>query len=510
MSRLRLFPDRSVLMIGLAAVNLALAVTVVQLPRPFDSNQNQYFAQAVRLAGTPLEHDWFVHTPAPFPLFNAAAKAIVAMGPLAVKLSVWPFLFIAFAGVTWLVARLQGGSILRGLLVCDAMVIALRLPHLSVNLFAGFGGQYLFRPPAFLQPNTSGCLLLLAFVPFWRAFTAAGRGRDAGLAFALALAACLFHPTYITAVAVALLGAAIADGAAAGRLPEVARLARLAGGGIALLVPVLAANPQLLQMGEQTPQRMTALTRFAFERIPHHTLLSHWVAGDAGLALMIAAAFVLRWRQGDRWLAAWLASTLGACLIAAGLVQVTRNTSLALLFPWRISVILVPVAAACVAVEAIGLAERALGAVRMRTGTTLALVGATAALAVLSAGQIRSILLVTNTDEATQLVARVQPAGVGLIPLDAAYVRLNAPAAVYVEYKSPPFMSDDLVEWWRRIDAVRRIERDPEAFCTAGLTPRVDWILRRRSAAVPDCLRSWRELGASASYVVIAPPEGGA
>jgi hypothetical protein len=112
-----------------------------------------------------------------------------------------------------------------------------------------------------------------------------------------------------------------------------------------LVVPVLAYN--LRTFAPTSPQTFVeAQQLLAHVRIPHHAQVDRWLDGIAWAQIgwiVAAMALVLRSRLFFIMLICFVLS------LALTLVQVgTGNNTLALLFPWRVSSILVPIATAIV------------------------------------------------------------------------------------------------------------------------------------------------------------------
>ncbi len=217
------------------------------------------------------------------------------------------------------------------------------------------------------------------------------------------------------------------------------------------------------------------------------------------VALVGAGVVLARPLRGGRWLGVWLLAATIPGLLAALVVEYTRWTELALLFPWRITVLTVPIAATVLVVR--------IGEALRRPRPYAWRVPAVAAAALLAGYGLHSTAQAQSPDslEPTALVLTAQPEGVGLVPLLVENVRLNAEVPIYVDWKSPPYAGDDLAQWWRRYDQVAAFERDPESFCEADWTAGIDWVLLPSGAQV-SCLQAWPVLGESAGYVVRQRP----
>ncbi len=353
----------------------------------------------------------------------------------------------------------------------------------------------------FYQPAAAGSLVLVGAALALRARIRPEAVRPASGYAALAATAlgCALHPTYLLVAALLLFSAMLVDLAAGRRSMRL--VAGYAGIVAVLAVAGIAANPAIVDLAAGDT---SVVSRFAFERIGHHTLISQWGIWDLRYVAVILVAAGLWWRTSS-WLARWLVLSVTLALGLALIVEVTRNTSLALAFPARATVILVPLAMAATAAWCIRwLLARDFGPRLQRNAVWIAV----PLVAVLAAGGIVQTVERHSAapDEVTALVAGAQPAGVGLVPLDHAdNVRLNAGAALFVDHKSPPYASDDLVEWFRRLDAVQAAQLDPQRYCDLLAAEQIDWVVLR-GASTPACVADWAEVAGSGRFRLLAAP----
>ena len=96
----------------------------------------------------------------------------------------------------------------------------------------------------------------------------------------------------------------------------------------------------LLALGPQAAEGARILVH---ERIPHHTLPAEWLGPRTAFCLLLVAAAMLAFRRDRRVLLTLGAPAAAAILLSLG-VTLARNDRLYLLFPWRISAALVPLA----------------------------------------------------------------------------------------------------------------------------------------------------------------------
>jgi len=499
---------------------------------PFVSNQNTYLLHGIGATFESLSDDWLMNTTDPYPFFSSMVgtwwsvfgfsglRALELMGT-----------FVALIGI-WLIAkaliRTPSSRAPLAIMVAiglSASVLVDAIPQRGLQLvspeaanvfarvgppdpFQGFGGQYLL---SFLQPSLAGSLLLPAmglwFLSQRRALTSlprvvSGQWLVVG-ALLLASLAAMLHPTYLVVTQVARLVAVAVDYS----MQRVTRkrVFAYAAASVSITAVTVLVNPGLMQVGSQSSSTTTALYRLAFERIPHHTLWTQWSPVDVvRLGLVLAAIWLAREVVNGIWIQRWIGGTLGVGLTLALVVEVTRWPTLALLFPWRISVVLVPLAAVVVLV---GLARRTTKRFRISNVMenaglyVLALVSVVAAIGgtLVSARQVPPTL----GDASVRLVNETRPTGVGLIPLGAQAIRLNAQVPIYVDWKSHPLVGSEVSEWWSRIDLVRSWEQNPETLCVTELAASVDWVLMPQGTESPSCLNGWDTLGSSEGLVLL-------
>jgi hypothetical protein len=469
----------------------------VQAPLYY-SNQNQYFLHGLAATGRgDLARDWLANTRDPTPVFSAGVAGAYSTvgesafyGIYAVLIGVYFVSLVSLIDATLGLPRSRPARfvLLTLLVVVHAAVFRLaslyvtgtavpqylhyRMAAVDVPRYAQFGvaGQYLLGPG--LQPSAIGVLLLASLVAFTRDRLV--------WAAVLTAAACAVHATYLLPAAMftaAYMVLLLKDGRW--------RAALLLGLGTLLAVaPVVYCG--LTEFGQTTPEQFAEAQRvLAVERIPHHTLVSRWWDRPAQAQVAwVVFAILLAWRTRLFGLMA-IPAVLAAALT---LVQAkTGSLPLALVFPWRISVVLVPVATAVILTRLVAFLTP------LPSGSVwpgwLARAVAAAALAAVVAGGVyvstREPQRMYPIDEAElPLLAFVEPhrkpGEVYLIPVDKGgkleQFRLMTGAAVYVDWKSIPYRDVELLEWWRRVGQVTRwyAANDWDRFhadlVTAGIT----------------------------------------
>jgi hypothetical protein len=461
-------------------VLLLLTSGALFLPRPFLGNQNTYLLHAVAGRDTRLQSDWLASTPDTNQFFTRVASTLMSVwGVHAIHFITYVFFAICLLSIYFLVLEYFKSVLLARIAVIviaiaqspGQLIPALRRP------FNGLGGQYVLGQEGYFQPAVAGAFLLLSLALLSRRLWI-----PAGIAGSIA---CATHPSLLfssLAITGLLLIATSID-----RKTVNLRYASIFIGYCCVLVGVtVLLNSNYLKLLSGSPEQRDALRRFAFERIPHHTLMSNWdwYSIDLWIVLVWACAIALSFSvMRVNWLGYFLTGALAFSMVSAMIVQQTENTTLALLFPWRLSVVCFPISFAIVVAALAKL-------LRERGGKILIALG----VALLLPISVRSVnLSVINEPplEGTKLAAAMNSEliqGTGFIPTEMKDVRLNLRRPIYVDWKSAPYLGPDLAEWWRRIDQASRIEQNPEMFCELDSQQHFGWVISKNSSQVPGCL----------------------
>jgi hypothetical protein len=204
------------------------------------------------------------------------------------------------------------------------------------------------------------------------------------------------------------------------------------------------------------------------ERIPHHAVVGQWLDATTGVKLALILAALACTRRSRLFPILLLPLLLGLSLTA---IQVAADSNtLALLFPWRVSALLVPLSTAVLVDWAVGRVSPWVG---RRTGAARRLCVLTVALLAL-AGAVRFALDLQEleADPAGPMMAFARenraPGQVYLIPPDLQQFRLATGLPAFVDLKSIPYRDVEVVEWFTRmrIEAGSIGDRPEEVDCT--------------------------------------------
>lgn len=432
----------------------------------YTSNQNQYFLHGAAAAGIgTLRQDWLANTADPTPLFSLLVRLSYLLPPPVFHLEYLALLALyawAMLGVASSLADLQGrrrALFLAGLVLTHSAALRFllgRLPgsHWAYLLEGGVAGQRLLGEV--LQPSAFGVLLVLSVLFYLR-------GRPFAAALSAALAASV-HPTYLLTAGLLTL-TYLAHLARAGQ-PR--RALAVGAAALAAVLPILAYVT--LTFRPSSPEAAADAARVLVEvRIPHHAVPAAWF--DATVVVKVGLVLAALWLARRTPLAPVLAvPALGAALLTLAQV-LTGSHRLALLFPWRVSALLVPLATAVLLARAVEALPPG-GAARLaRLALPLAALLALAGLADFVLGYRRQA-----ADPARPMMAHVAatraPGQVYLIPPRMQDFRLATGAPAVVDFKSIPYRDVEVLAWYGRLQVAQWFYRDRAEEVDCDLLPR--------------------------------------
>ncbi|HWG47678.1 MAG TPA: DUF6798 domain-containing protein [Gemmataceae bacterium] len=311
-------------------------------PALYYSNQNQYFLHGLAHGDCGfLQDDWLANTADPAPVFSGlVAFTYRHLSEAFFYVYYLLVLGVYFHALVGIFSRVSGrpptGLMRLGFIAIFVALHSALLRWTSAQLFgvdypwylqAGVANQYLLG--AGLQPSVFGVLLLLSIYTFLQ-------DRPLAAVTASSLAAVL-HSTYLLSAALLTLSYLYILGRDK-RFREVCFTALLA---LVIVAPVLAYNLRTFapSSSQAFAESQHLLAHF---RLPHHAEPILWFDGIACAQVIgvLVALFLVRGHRLFPILALPFTLSLVLTLVQMG----TGNDTLALLFPWRTSAILVPLA----------------------------------------------------------------------------------------------------------------------------------------------------------------------
>ncbi|MSR54720.1 MAG: hypothetical protein EXS09_15750 [Gemmataceae bacterium] len=454
------------------------ALAHTQAPEYF-SNQHHYFLHGFAQANVgQLNEDWLANTKDPTPVYSwLVAKAYSSVGPFAFQIVYFVLLGVYFESMRQLIGALPGfpdrGPARVLFLTLFLTVHAAILRVLFVRLTgvdyawyaqAGLAAQYLLGPG--LQPSAFGVLLITSLAAFVN--------QRPLLASVLAASVCVLHATYLLPAGLMVFAYCVV------LVREKQMRTALIGGAIALVIvaPTLVFSAQTF-LGGDADQLREAQRIFSRIRIPHHTSFERWFDVVAGVQIGVMGVGLLLAQKTRLFLVLLIPAVAGLLL---AIVQIrTDSDSLALLFPWRFSVLLMPISGAIILGKlANGLASLRAPRALVASCTLMAVALAISGIIVMTNG----LGYYTNPDElpllhhirenkrpgevylipakfptlkkespASQSKTFAPPVRSGAvgIPVDLQRFRLSTEAPIYIDFKAPPYEASEILEWHRRL-----------------------------------------------------------
>lgn len=434
---------------------LVFSVSYTQSPLYF-SNQNQYFLHGLSQAGVGfLENDWLAQTRDPTPVFSYLVRgterfldekffylyqallsgvyiySLLGIGTFAFGLENSRVTLIYFTVLTGLHSALFAEV--------SSRVVGI---DLALRLNSGVAGQYVLG--SYLQPSSFGVLLILSIYLFLL--------RRPFLSSSCGMLAAIIHPTYLLSVAALTLSYSVVT---AVYHRSAGRALQLAFWSFITVLPILLYSwvvfrPTSLQLMTKSHE---ILANF---RIPSHARPTEWIDASVygKLAIVGLAVFLVRKTV--------LASILGTALLVATLLTIVqmamRSTSLALVFPWRLSVFLVPISISVLVAYGISRLHRIPGI--RHHGPLLSLLALTTLFFVTLAGARDMSSRFSRRPYKPQIptmefVKRVKSSShTFIIPTDMERFRLYTGVPIVVDWKSIPYKDEEVIEWYERVQAV--------------------------------------------------------
>jgi hypothetical protein len=456
------------------------------------SNQNQYFLHGLAEGGLGLlKDDWLANTKDPTPIFSF----LIATTYRYLHESLFYVYYIVMLGIYFRAltglfdvvvpgkppALIYYGFVAAFVFIHSglARLISARLTGTDYPWYfqAGVAGQYVLGPT--FQPSVFGVLLILSIYLFvtdrpWSAVV-------------IACLAGIVHTTYLLSAGLLVL-AYVCYLFGSDRKRAAFLMAGLAA---VLVAPSLAYT--WFAFGPTTEGDFAhAQAVLAHYRIPHHCEVDRWL-DEIAVAQIVWVAVAIWLVRGSKLFLVMFVSF--AVSVTLSIMQVSSGSNfLALLFPWRASIYLVPIATAIifarVAARLVPVLER------RRTSTRLAMATLViVALAVLPAAGLAINLTGTayqmgsEEDEMMAFVAKHKSKGdiylipielpkppkqpgqisrdfkplvgrgaeASLIPIEMQPFRLKTGAPIFVDYKSIPYKDTEVREWYDRLHLSLRV-----------------------------------------------------
>jgi len=509
-------PSKLNAIVGFLVWAALFAIAYAQAPL-YTSNQNQYFLHAyARLGYGYLDHDWLANTLDPTPVFSELGYLTMRFLGLrelfyiyyALLMGIYLVSLLGIANEFWIGDReLENAKTPppelskdlasdRGEVINSKWLALLGLLFLAHSAAWRFGlarllgdnWSYIIEDgvadqrmlgPVF-QPSAFGVFLALSAALFLR--------RKTYLAVLATGLAAIFHATYVLPSGMLTLAYMYVTWKEKRNPVETFLIG---------LVALLAVSPALYYAinifsatsPEATSQARQILVEF---RIPHHALISQWL--DATVAVKVSLiSFALYLARKRRLF--WVLFIPAILSVILTLIQaITANLSLAILFPWRVSILLVPLAVTVILARIVEWLHKRMSSMPERCTHLLAVASLGLIAMTVLVGAIRFSLDLERKSNLPErglyhyVSLHKQTGEVFLIPVKMQDFRLETGAPVYIDFKSIPYQDNEIVEWYRRNQLANRFYHKPDCAMLPQLRIEgIDAIILPANQTVDDC-----------------------
>lgn len=427
---------------AIGSVLFCLAATTYFL---YEFNQNTKFLHGLaRAFPERLGADWTAATVDGLPVFSGLVFLVVRFGhPIlfyVIELGLLACLFWSCFSLALRLAGQAGQSVYFQLVLAGVLVL---LIHASAPFLFGYGvaDQYLIG--GYLQPSEFGVLFLASF-----ALALAGFRNSALVAAAVPAA---IHGGYAMLSLIVVGSMMFSDGVSRRNLS--AKLVAIA----LIVVPQVDLALRFTPTDYATFREAAGI--LAFERIPQHSDPARWLRGEAYVKLLLVIAGI--WLAPRGLLRTALAALLVWAVAGTLIVISTGAAGLALVAPWRASIILVPVATLVILAR---LGKLSFGGPSFRRGQAITS-AVFVLLAVFVAGKEAAAKFKSYRDQKVPdyvefIRGNHKPGDVYLTDPFNQRFRLEAMSAQFVSWKTHPYLDREVLEWRRRVMLARKVFGD--------------------------------------------------
>lgn len=426
-------------------------------PKPlFYSNQNTYFLHG--LASTDfgnLEQDWLAKTKDPFPIFSYLVKILYPIGgKINFIVMYYLILIIYFWTLFGIITNILNLTNLYSKLCVYLIIILLHSNELTILtnklinfdlrsfLTEGVAGQYLIGKS--IEPSIFGFFILISLYFFIKG--------KIGLSILFLVITVYFHSSYLITVLIFFTGYSVYL-----LSHKYKNYSKLVFFFISLIVPVIVFYLSFyLPLGSTDGDAKKILYNY---RIPHHANIAYWfnIESTFKYLLLVLSIFFIKNKKFQIILTVPI-----ILLVLLSIIQlITNSIELGLLFPWRISVILIPLLSIIIIYQVtFGLFEKSLS-LNTRSYLIFPIISFVFLISILGIKNYKTYMNTYTfniTDKLFNYVRQKrQIDDQYIVPLQMENFRLETGVPIFIDFKSHPYKSEELVEWYRRVMLVNKI-----------------------------------------------------
>ena len=461
----------------------------------YTSNQNTYYLHGLAQAGFGyLRQDWLANTADPTPVFSLLVE--------------WTFRYLGWEGIFYILYALLMGIYFYSILgilstVFDlsktpaarlALLSLLVLMHSAALRFAisrvmGINWTFILEDGVadqrilglVFQPSAFGVFLMLSIYLFLK--------ERSHLAVLTAALAAIFHPTYLLAAATLTLTYITVDLKEKKQPVKTLSVALLA---FLAVLPILYYT--YTSFWATSGEGITTARQILVEvRLPHHAMVARWMDATAVIKILLVCLGMYLVKK-SRLSFVMLASFTLAAILTLLQVWLGEHT-LALLFPWRLSIYLVPLSTGIILASFITKVSNLPGMQSPRLQKWIYNFSVGLVLACILVGAIRLVLDFENKRNIPEreifdyVYTHSASDEIYLIPVKMQDFRLATGASTFVDFKSSPYKDSEVLEWNRRLQLAERFYQSPDCqtLHTLAASEDITHLILESDTIIPDC-----------------------
>lgn len=474
------------------------AIAYAQSPL-YTSNQNQYFLHGFARAGQGyLQNDWLANTTDPTPIFSFLVFFTVRFLQFETLFYIYYALLMGvylycLVGIVKIFTpnilpelKFLWVTVLVSLLIClhSAALRFVLSRTLGINwsyvLEDGVADQRILGPV--FQPSTFGVFLVASIYLF--------ADHRPYLAVIAAVLASVVHPTYLLSAGTLTLSYVLITLLHEKNIRQSVLLGSTA---LLCVAPILAYSFTNF-IGDPSQNAAEARAILLDYRIPHHAVINQWFDSTVIVKLLIVFVGLYMLRRSRRLYLTMLASTFIAIILTI-IQAATGNPFLALLFPWRLSIYIVPISTTIILVVMLFRLFSSRFFLYRPWSNLIAILSWTFALLAVVVGVIRFNLDLQRKQSAPErkiesyIYTHKSAGDIYLIPIKMQDFRLRTGAPAYIDFKSIPYKDQDVLEWYRRVRLADDIYISQDCFLLKNTyIDQVTHLVAGRDSSLNQCL----------------------
>ena len=413
-------------------LSILFAITIQQFP--FFKGNSLHLLHAIKdFDSNKLQEDWIANQTNHLPAFTYLNGIILQVFPVNILYAIHFSLLVICSLFIFLICKneFQNLNKISLSLIWFSVFILIYNEH---SFFGGLAGQDIINEG--YQPASFGVLFYCGIYLYLT--------RRYFYAVLLICLSASFHPSYVIHSGFLLFGFFIYFFS----IKEFKLLFKVLSAYIILILPItiyIILNFLLIDKDLSSAGQLILL-----ERIPHHALISNWFSYKDLLSILVYLLALFLVRKNNKFFIPFF--VFGFLSILLSSIQfLTQNQSLALAFPWRASVFLIPLSSMIL----ISFLINNLSSKKIN----LDIIGLVFFLIIFSFFSIKNhftkninqnfytkLELTREINKNYNFVERI------LIPIDLSYIRMNTGLPIFIDWKHHAFKYNELIKWEKRIN----------------------------------------------------------